>query len=349
MIKNIDINLLKKIFLIRLILSMEKIKKQTFTLTYGNCAENHRSMEIIGSRLDEGLSKADLDQAKLYFKNLGATCELIHLNTQIKDLVPKEEYEKIKDAYLLVVRNGTEYILGTGKTNELYMEQEALKKDTKAFMYGRVVNKKARHNLCFSDFDQEADFENKKGTVVNFNRVQLTKKIRETIPKIITNQIVNKLQCEGNYYYDVKTTYIGFHGDTEREIVIAVRLGCDFPLYYQWFNKGKKVGPLFETILSHGDIYFMSDKAVGHDWKRPSIYSLRHAAGLKSYVGLDTSLDTSNEPVKKDTKDELKKEVIVKSSKKEVIVNVSKKETNKDKTLEPKKKKSAKKVKEIEV
>jgi hypothetical protein len=239
---------------------MDKIKNQTFTLTYGNCAENHRSMEIIGSRLDEGLSKEDLIQAKQYFEKLGAKCELINLNDQIKNLIPKEDFSKIKDAWILIVRKGVEYILGKGKTNDLYMEQEALEKDTKAFMYGRVVNKKARHNLCFSDFEQEADFENKKGTVVHFNSVPLTKKIRETIPKIITNSIVNKLQCEGNYYYDVKTTYIGFHGDTEREIVIAVRLGGDFPLYYQWFYQGEKVGPLFETVLSHGDIYFMSSK-----------------------------------------------------------------------------------------
>ena len=266
---------------------MDKINKQTFTLTFGNCAENHKSMEIIGSELDEGLSKADLDQAKQYFENLGATCEMIHLNSVLKDLVPKEAYDNIKDAYLLIVRKGTEYILGKNKTNDLYMEQEVLDKDSKAFMYGRVVNKKARHNLCFSDFDQQPDYENKKGTVINFNRVPLTKKIRETIPKIIKNKIVKKLQCEGNYYYDVKSTYIGWHGDSEREIVVAIRLGCDFPLYYQWYNKGETVGPLFETVLSHGDIYVMSDKAVGYDWKKSSIYSLRHAAGPKSCIGLE--------------------------------------------------------------
>ena len=268
---------------------MDKINKQTFTLTYGNCAENHRSMEIIGSRLDEGLSKADLEQAKQYFENLGATCELVHLNSIIKSLVPKEDFEKINDAYVLIVRKGIEYVLGSGKTNELYMEQEVLKKDTKAFMYGRVVNKKARHNLCFSDFDQEADYENKKGTVVNFNRVPLTKKIRETIPKIITNSIVNKLQCEGNYYYDVNTTYIGWHSDLERDIVIAVRLGGDFPLYFRWYLDNKVIGKEFECVLSHGDMYMMSHKAVGTDGRKKSIYVLRHAAGPRSCVGLEST------------------------------------------------------------
>ncbi len=266
---------------------MDKIDKQTFTLTFGNCAENHHSMEIIGKKLEEGLNLDDLLQAQSYFNNLGAKCELINLNNLIKDIVPESEYKNIKNAWVLIVRKGSEYILGTNKTNDLYLEQDVLKKDTKAFMYGRVVNKKARHNLCFSDFDQDADFENKKGTVINFKKVKLTNKIRNSIPKIIPNDIVKKLQCEGNYYYDVKSTYIGYHGDTEREIVIALRLGAKFPLYYQWFRHNQKVGPVFETILEHGDIYFMSDKAVGHDWKKSSLYTLRHGAGPKHLIGAD--------------------------------------------------------------
>jgi hypothetical protein len=266
---------------------MNKIDKQTFTLTYGNCAENHKSMEIIGTKLTSGLTLTHLQQAKTYFENLGANCELINLNQLIQPLIDPSDYAKIDNAYILIVRKGAEYILGTGKTNELYLEQEALGKDSKAFMYGRVVNKKARHNLCFSDFDQEPDYENKKGTVINFNRVPLTEKIRQKISEIIPVQMVKNLQCEGNYYYDVNSTYISFHGDSEREIVIAVRLGADFPLYYQWYHQSKTIGPLFETILKNGDMYFMSEKAVGTDWKKSSIYTLRHAAGYKKNVGLE--------------------------------------------------------------
>ena len=77
------------------------------------------------------------------------------------------------------------------------------------------------------------------------------------------------------------------HGDTERQIVIAVRLGANFNLYYQWYHKGKKIGKLFEITLKHGDMYFMSDKAVGYDWKKPSLYTLRHGAGSKELIGLD--------------------------------------------------------------
>ncbi len=33
----------------------------------------------------------------------------------------------------------------------------------KAFMRGRVVNKKARWNNCYADFDQQPDYENRRG------------------------------------------------------------------------------------------------------------------------------------------------------------------------------------------
>lgn len=258
---------------------MDKINIQTFTLTYGNKAENHKSMEIIGNDVEHGLTKNDLEKAKKYFTKLGAECKLINLKNNIKKHVSRSEFNGIDDAYILIVKNGANYLLSPKSTNDLYLEQHALKKDTKAFMYGRVVNKKARHNLCFSDFDQKADYENKKGTVINFNKVPLTKKIREIIPTVCDSDIFKNLQCEGNYYYDVNKTYIGFHGDGEREIVIAVRLGADFPLHYQWYYQGDKVGDPFERILNHGDMYFMSEKAVGQDWKKSSIYTLRHAAG----------------------------------------------------------------------
>ena len=33
--------------------------------------------------------------------------------------------------------------------------------------------------------------------------------------------------------------------------------------------------------LSHGDMYIMSEKATGNDWKKSSIETWRHAAGFK--------------------------------------------------------------------
>ena len=67
-------------------------------------------------------------------------------------------------------------------------------------------------------------------------------------------------------------------------MLIAVRLGADFPIFYQWYYKGEKVGQLFEENLGHGDIYLMSEKSVGNDWKKKNIYTLRHAAGFEKNI-----------------------------------------------------------------
>lgn len=40
-----------------------------------------------------------------------------------------------------------------------------------------------------------------------------------------------------------------------------------------------------EVILNNGDIYIMSEKAVGTDWKKKNTLTLRHAAGAPKYLG----------------------------------------------------------------
>jgi len=41
------------------------------------------------------------------------------------------------------------------------------------------------------------------------------------------------------------------------------------------------------VFLNDGDLYIMSEKAVGTDWMRnKSGYTLRHAAGAKKYLKL---------------------------------------------------------------
>ena len=248
---------------------------QTFTLTFGNCAENHKGMQKIGCELKEGFTFDEICEMYYMFEGLGAKLELYDLNGMLPEGIETD------NAYLLVIRNGLDVLLGCGFKDKLFDEQKELKKDDKAYMYGRVVNKKARYNLCFSDFDQVADYENKKGTVINFKNLPLLNELREKLMKVIDSEKVKGLQCEGNYYYDVKNTYIGFHGDAERHIVIAARLGADFPSYYQWYYKNEKISGLFEVMLSHGDMYVMSDKAVGRDWKKKNIPTLRHAACAK--------------------------------------------------------------------
>lgn len=282
----------------------EKPKKnffdRTFTLTFGDQGENHAGMQKIGALIDEGFTVEEILEIKDKFDKKGYKTEYYRLN----DLLPQDvnDDNDVEEAGIVVVRNGLNMLLDEIENGPdlFFNEQDKLKKDTKALMRGKVVNKHARYNLCFSDFSQSADFEKGKGTVLNFKDVDLLSIVRENISKYFGDKGKN-LIAEGNYYYDPSQCGIGYHGDAERKIVIGVRVGKSMPLHFRWYNRYKIVSPTLKIILNHGDIYFSSEKAVGFDWKRSSKYTLRHAAGCDKY------LDTENDIVIKEKKNKKSK------------------------------------------
>jgi hypothetical protein len=56
------------------------------------------------------------------------------------------------------------------------------------------------------------------------------------------------------------------------------------PLCFAWYHRFQQVGDTYRYELNGGDIYMMSEKAVGHDWRKSSQYTLRHAAGCDKYT-----------------------------------------------------------------
>jgi hypothetical protein len=261
---------------------------KTFTITFGDQGENHAGMQKIGSLVDNGFTIKEIHKIKDIFDNAGYKTEYYRLN----DLLSTDINEKndIEEAAIVVVRNGLNLLLDDMKDGSdlFFIEQDKLKKDSKALMRGRVVNKHARYNLCFSDFSQSSDFEQGKGTVLNFKDVNLLNRVRDNISKYFGEKGKN-LIAEGNYYYDPSVCGIGYHGDSERKIVIGVRVGQTMPLHFRWYNRHEIVSPTIKILLNHGDIYFSSEKAVGFDWKRSSLFTLRHAAGCDKF--LDTKSD----------------------------------------------------------
>jgi hypothetical protein len=68
-------------------------------------------------------------------------------------------------------------------------------------------------------------------------------------------------------------------------MVVAIRTGDNsMNLHYQWFYDSKKIGKNYSIKVSPGDLYVMSEKAVGTDWKRKSILTPRHATGASKYT-----------------------------------------------------------------
>lgn len=193
-------------------------ENKTYTLTFGDRAENHRGMQIIGTQARDGFTYQDLRDIKINFENAGATCKLIKLNRYLPESIDVDK------AYILIIRNGVDYVSDKVSADKLYVEQENLEYDKKAFMYGRVVNKNARYNLCFSEKSQKADYEIGKGTIVAFHNVKTLNRMRKTLSDFFGVK-AKDLQIEANFYYDIDKCGIGYHGDSERKIVIGIRLG----------------------------------------------------------------------------------------------------------------------------
>lgn len=251
--------------------------QSTITLTFGDQAENHVGMQKIGQLATCGFTYDDLIMAKSKFDNIGCVTEIINLSDTLLHMKSKDD-----DAYVLVVR-GALNALSNNLADLMLNEQNGLEKDKKAFMYGRIVNKHARHNLCFHDVSQEPDYANGKGRLVAFDSVPHLNSLRNMLPEYFGDKS-RGLAIEGNYYYDITKCGIGYHGDSERKKVIGVRLGATIPLQFQWFCKCKPIGNPIKIMLGHGDLYVMSEKAVGNDWKLKNVNTLRHAAGADKFL-----------------------------------------------------------------
>ena len=241
--------------------------KDTYTITFGDQAENNIGMQKIGTLSNKGFTCKELKQLYEKLKD-EKILEYINLS--------KYTEEKTDEACILIFRSVI-------NADQLYDEQKKLNYDSKALMRGRVVNKLARHNLCFSNESQEPDYCSGKGRIISYQDVPQLHQLLLKLP-IIFGDKAKDLVAEGNHYYDIKKNGIGFHGDGERKKVIAIRLGASMPFHFQWFQNSKPIGTRIKLILNHGDMYIMSEKAVGFDWKKRKIPTLRHAAGSEKYL-----------------------------------------------------------------
>ena len=87
---------------------------------------------------------------------------------------------------------------------------------------------------------------------------------------------------------------IGWHGDSERRKVVAVRLGHEMDMQFCWFQDCKPVSEPLVLQLQHGDMYLMSEKAVGQDWHKRLPLTLRHAAGAAKFTSLAKFASSQN-------------------------------------------------------
>jgi hypothetical protein len=291
---------------------------QRISLTCAPGGENHRGNQLIGKPpiKGSGLTYSDLRGLETWFKYEGnyEDIELIDLNKE----------SKIDNDYFIIIRNyaknytkniyeecmadewDSKY-LDPNKHPDLLDEngkpvidpndpkgKRILRDKTK---HGRVLNKHARKNICYvKGVTQEPDYQKGKGRIVDLNSKEnlnlivenLLNEINTGLKFIESKSRVEINVVEGNHYYNLKKTGIGFHGDTERVVVICITIGGggNYPMRWSWFINGKPIGLPINVGLNDGDLYIMSEKAVGADWKKRSIYTLRHAAGCDKYLNM---------------------------------------------------------------
>lgn len=249
-----------------------------YAVTFGEVAIIHvGSKEIGNGRRNQGYMVSELeDIAQKYPEN----SKVYYLHNELP--FADSEY----DAATLVIKNGVDLLLGEGFRDLMLKEQENLQYDTKYFdrRRGKTLNKRARLNITFGPECIAHSEDYKQYTVAGFNQLPYLKKIKDIIP-IVFGEKANNLNAEGNYYFETKSG-IGYHGDAERKIVICVCLGSSSTVRYRWRKPGSSENILtpIDLLLEHGDIYIMSEKATGFDWKKRSKWRLVHGAGHGKYI-----------------------------------------------------------------
>ena len=179
------------------------------------------------------------------------------------------------------------FLLGLNKkeADKLYSEQETVEYDKKYWDNRRqkTLNKRARYNIVFGKERIEHSDNYKQNSVASFSDLKYLNKFRKRL-HLILGQKAKKLNAEGNKYFHEKAG-IGYHGDSERKIVICLSLGKPTTLRYNWRLPGSSEHTLEPTDikLNHGDVYIMSEKATGYDWKSRSKVRVVHGAG-DSYI-----------------------------------------------------------------
>lgn len=149
---------------------------------------------------------------------------------------------------------------------------------------------------------------------VDTNNIDIVKYVRDFIDDsdkmtlgfircaINNNKILGKILFN-DYQNSIRDPPIDFIEDTQKfarsllndkkNVIINIKVkmdGTTIPITFgdQAENHVgmQKIGKLIRIYLNHGDLYVMSSKAVGFDWKKRSIYTLRHAAGTDKSLKL---------------------------------------------------------------
>jgi hypothetical protein len=253
--------------------------KHRYALTLGEQAEIRVGSTLTGNGLAKrGFSVREL---RAIANSLGG-CDFRVLS----DVLDKK-HAAGNEAAVLLIKRGVDRIMGReGGADEMLAEQKAVKYDEKYFDPRRqkTLTNRARLNVVFGEKSVPHAENYSHGTIVGWDCVPRFSELRKTLPSVL-GEIAAGLNGEGNFYHHGDAG-IGYHGDGERKIVVGTCLGKTATLRFYWRAPHSSTAhkPPFDFVVEHGDIYIMSEKASGFDWKMRSRFRLVHAAGAKKYL-----------------------------------------------------------------
>lgn len=254
----------------------------TATITLSENIMHFSSMQNFGQKAENGFSNDDL--IKVYNLFPSGTCEIINL----KDILPKTLYE-IPDAYILIIREQfkiyADEILNTMISQEGSNSEgiiTGVSWDDYRIHNSKLVESKLHKKLVFLDIQELyklpfSTIENR-GTIYNIRRIPHLFKLNE-----VFNSLFNeRLYAEGTYYYNTNECYTPMHQKKERKKVINLHLGSSFPLHFCWYHQSQKVSDMKTIQINHGDLYIMSEIAIGNIKESKTKLYLKHSMG-KNY------------------------------------------------------------------
>lgn len=265
--------------------------------TFAGVVENHAGMEKIGTERD-ALTEEELIRIAEFAQENGYDIEAINLRSasKLKKEIRKKNageenptitHMSFPKGCVLIIRDGVRLFGTSGR--RLLRELEKIKPDTKFYNARRkiVQNKNARHNFNVADFDQEPQYEKGMGTVVDFKHLPQLSKVRKGLTNLGIPKCENLL-AEANVYHS-DNSGIGFHGDSERRMVIGANMGEERIIEWQAFLKTLPIGERVTVTLRSGDMYFMDEDACGHHWTKSGYRTphYRHRAGYSTWLNRD--------------------------------------------------------------
>jgi len=180
------------------------------------------------------------------------------------------------DANVLVVK------LPTDVADGAYAEmREAIKYSRYAFRYGRRVESRSRNIAYVSGEPCSEDPESNAPEVVAWRDVPHCQRVREFLNGLLCD--TEAVHAVAIRYADIRECGIRWHGDAERRKTLVTRLGPNserHPFWLMWYHNHAPVSDPIRIDLAHGEVCIPSEKAVGTDFKRSTIPTLRHATGF---------------------------------------------------------------------